>query len=226
MKKKTFYTELCYALGLLLPAFSGAMIEKADFGLSMIVAPAYILHLKLSQLHSFFTFGVCTYLFEGFLLALMCLIIRRFKVSYLFSFVTAVIYGYLLDASVFLLSGLDASALWVRILLYFAGLVICDVGIALIFRTYISSEVYELFVKEISNKFHLNMSRFKMIYDLSSLLLAVLLALLLLGRLDGIGWGTLVCALLNGVLIGLFSGWFDRHWEFKDALPLRRFFEK
>jgi uncharacterized membrane protein YczE len=48
MKKKVFYTELSYVLGLLIMAFAAAFTEKANFGMSMVVAPAYILHLKLA----------------------------------------------------------------------------------------------------------------------------------------------------------------------------------
>ena len=46
MKKRTFSTELCYILGILLLAFSATCMAKADLGLSMVVAPAYLLHLK------------------------------------------------------------------------------------------------------------------------------------------------------------------------------------
>ncbi len=49
MKEKVFYTELSYALGLIIMAFAAAFTEKADFGMSMVVAPAYILHLKVSE---------------------------------------------------------------------------------------------------------------------------------------------------------------------------------
>ena len=49
MKKKFFYTEIAYVLGLVIMAFAAAFTEKADFGMSMVVAPAYIIHLKVSQ---------------------------------------------------------------------------------------------------------------------------------------------------------------------------------
>lgn len=48
--KKTFYTELSYLLGILILALDTAFMERADFGVSMVVAPAYILHLKISQI--------------------------------------------------------------------------------------------------------------------------------------------------------------------------------
>ena len=42
--KKTFYCEAAYAIGLACLALSTALMATADFGVSMVVAPAYILH--------------------------------------------------------------------------------------------------------------------------------------------------------------------------------------
>ena len=67
MKQKVFYTELAYVLGLVIMAFAAAFTEKADFGMSMVVAPAYILHLKLSEFWPWFSFGVAEYVFQGVL---------------------------------------------------------------------------------------------------------------------------------------------------------------
>lgn len=39
---------------------------KAGFGVSMIAAPAYILHLKLVSFSAFFTQGTCEYLCKVF----------------------------------------------------------------------------------------------------------------------------------------------------------------
>ena len=69
-------------------------MEKADFGVSMVVAPAYLLYRWLSPAWSFVTFGMAEYCLQAVLLLAMCLLLRRFRVSYLFSFVTAVVYGY------------------------------------------------------------------------------------------------------------------------------------
>ena len=43
---------------------------------------------------------------------------------------------------------------------------------------------------------------------------------------EGIGIGTVICALLNGTLIHLFSKLPDHIREFKDGLRFRGFFEK
>ena len=97
--KRIFYTELAYVFGLVALAAGTALMEAADFGMSMVVAPAYLIHLKLSRTLPFFSFGMAEYTLQAFILALMCIALRRIKLSYLFSFVTAVIYGFLLDGA-------------------------------------------------------------------------------------------------------------------------------
>ena len=42
-------------------ALGGALTERAGLGLSMVVIPAYISHVLISQTHSFFTFGMAEY---------------------------------------------------------------------------------------------------------------------------------------------------------------------
>jgi len=97
MKKKTMYTEMAYVLGIVILALGTALMEKADFGMSMVVAPAYLLHLKISQTLPFFSFGMAEYTLQAVVIVLLALVMRRFRLSYLFSFCTAVIYGFVLD---------------------------------------------------------------------------------------------------------------------------------
>ena len=49
MRRASFYSELAYAIGIIGLALGTAFMEKAKMGLSMVVAPAYLLYLKLSQ---------------------------------------------------------------------------------------------------------------------------------------------------------------------------------
>lgn len=224
-KKHTFYTEAAYALGLLMLALGCALMTRADFGLSMVVSPAYILHLKVSEALPFFSFGMAEYTFQALLLIAMVCVIRRFRLSYLFSFATAVIYGFVLDFFLFLLPATDSFAL--RIALYAVGLFVTSAGVAVILRTYISPEVYELIVKEVTQKFGLKLSVFKTCYDLASCLLSVVLSFAFFGFgvFKGIGWGTVFCALVNGYLIGAVSKFLDAHFVFTDGLPLKKFFK-
>ena len=227
MKKKTFYTELAYIIGLCSLALSAALMERADFGVSMVVAPAYLLHLKISQFLPFFSFGMAEYTLQAVLLILMVIIIRKFKLSFLFSFVTAVLYGFILDLSMLCVSYIPNEIFAVRIILYILGLLGCSLGVSLLFHTYISPEVYELFVKEVSSLFNVNINKFKTVYDISSCVIAIIMSFVFFGlwHFEGVKLGTIICAMINGFTIGMFSKLFEKHFDFKDKLKLRKHFE-
>ena len=131
MKKRTFSTELCYLLGIILLAFSATCMAKADFGLSMVVAPAYLIHLKFG-----ITFGTAEYCLQAVLLLLMLLILRRFKLAYLLSFVTAVVYGVVLDGLMLILEFGELSFM-PRVALFVVGLFSGAAGLSLFFKSYI-----------------------------------------------------------------------------------------
>ncbi|MBE7057061.1 MAG: hypothetical protein E7388_06460 [Ruminococcaceae bacterium] len=224
--KKAFYSEIAYFTGLIVLAIGTTLMEKADLGLSMVVAPAYILHLKISEFLPFFTFGMAGYTFQALLLILTCMVLRKFKISYLFSFITAVIYGCILDCVMFLLSPIEANNIAARIILFTVGMILGAAGIAFMFRTYISPEVYELIVKEVSDNFGFSIPKTKTTYDVSSCLLAIVLSFLFFGfgHFEGVKAGTVVCALLNGTLIGLLGKTYDKLWDFKDGLKIKKYF--
>ena len=60
----------------------------------MIVAPAYLLSLKLSAL----SFGQAEYVIQVGIFLVLCVVLRKFRWVYLFSFGTCLLYGLALDA--------------------------------------------------------------------------------------------------------------------------------
>lgn len=227
MKKPIFYTELAYVLGLVIMAFAASFTEKANFGMSMVVAPAYILHLKLSQTLPWFTFGVAEYCLQGVLVLLTVIIMRRFKNGYFFSFITAILYGTLLDLAMNLIAPLPADAFAIRVVWYILGTVLCSFAVSLFFHTYISPEAYELIVKEIASKFGWNINRVKTVYDCTSTVIGVVMSFVFFGFgvFEGVKFGTVICALVNGVLIGRISALLEKTFEFKNRFHLEKHFE-
>ena len=73
MKPITRASLTAYILGILILPLGVAFMEKADFGVSMIVAPAYVLYRFLSNWLSFFTFGMAEYLVQAILLVFLLL---------------------------------------------------------------------------------------------------------------------------------------------------------
>ena len=227
MKKKIFYTELAYVLALMIMAFAAAFTEKADFGMSMVVAPAYIIHLKVSQFLPWFSFGVAEYCFQGVLVLLTVVILRRFKLSYLFSCVTAVIYGTLLDLAMGAISSLPDEAFAVRVIWYILGTVLCSLAVSLFFHTYLSPEAYELIVKELSEKFDFNINKVKTAYDIFSTVLGIVLSFCFFGFgvFEGVKLGTVICAFINGFLISRFTKLLEHCFVFENRLKIEKFFK-
>lgn len=228
MKKKTFYTEAAYIIGIMMVALGTAIVERADFGVSMVVAPAYVIYLKVSQTLEFFTFGMSEYLLQGVLILLTIILVRKIKISYFFAFVTTMLYAFCLDVFIALIGLITAQGTAFRIICFAVGLLITSCGVALLFKTYISPEAYELFVKEVSEKFNVELHKFKTAYDCCSCLIGLALSFILFGfgKFVGVSYGTVICALVNGLLIGMFSKFFDKHFEFRDRLKLRKYFER
>lgn len=222
-----FSNELAYVVGIIAVAFGVALMEKANFGVSMVVAPAYLLYLKLSPSYPFFTFGMAEYTLQAVLLVAMMIILRKFKLSYLFSFVTAVVYGFTLDFCMWSVKGIDAQPVWARLVMFLGGMVLCSIGISFFFHSYVSPEVYELFVKEVSHHIGMDINRFKTIYDCSSCAISIAMSFAFFGlwHFEGVKLGTVFCALVNGSMIGAVSRFLEKRFEFKDCFKLRKYFE-
>ncbi len=226
-RKPVFSTELAYFLGVLALALGTALTERSDCGVSMVVAPAYLLHLKLCGFFPFFTFGVAEFCLQVVLIAVIALAMGRFKLHYLFCFVTVVFYSLVLDRVITLLALIPDFGMVGRIAFFVSGTLVCALGVSLLFHTYIAPPAYDFFVKELSGKFGIDINRFKTIYDLTSCLIAILLSFAFFGlwHFEGIGPGTVICAICNGWIIGRISKALERRYEFRDSWKLRKYFE-
>ncbi len=195
--------------------------------MSMVVAPAYLIHLKVSEFLPWFSFGVAEYFFQGALVVLTAIIMRKFKPFYIFSFVTALFYGTLLDFAMDIIAVLPDSTFLIRLLWYVFGTVFCSFAVSLFFHTYLAPEAYELIVKELSLKFNWSISRVKTVYDCLSTVLGIALSFAFFGFgvFEGVKWGTVVCSVLNGFLIGLFTKLLERFFLFQNKFSLERYFK-
>jgi uncharacterized membrane protein YczE len=195
----------------------------------MVVAPAYVLHCKLEPLLPFFSFGVAEYVLQGGLILLLRPFVGRFKKKFLLSFGTAVFYGVVLDFWRMLFGTEVPNELWQRAFFCGLGGCITAFAIALLLRTYLPQQGYELVVKELSDRYGWAMGRVKWIYDMSSLVVAILLMLLLFGEFSFsmIGAGTLLLTLVNTPLITGFGKLLDRFFVFTPFFPrFHGFFQK
>ena len=212
MKRIKLHSEAVYLLGLLILSLSVAMITATDFGVSMIVAPAYILSLKTGL-----TFGQCEYIVQGVLFIVFCALMKRVKAVYFCSFLTGAIYGAMLDLWRIAVPHFNpdvtapgALPVAIKLIYFVLGMCMTSFSVALLFRSYLYPQVYDFFVKGICERYSLNRDKFKSGFDACCLLVSVAMTLLLFGRFEGIGVGTLIMTVCNGLLISTFGKIIDR----------------
>ncbi len=216
MKKISISNELIYVLAVIVLSFATAMLAAADLGMSMVVAPAYIVSLKVKAL----TFGQAEYIVQGMLFILFCVLMKKVRRLYFFSFVSGLIYGAVLDFWRMVIPHFDPERfapgslpLSIRIVYFVVGFLLNSLGVALYFKTYFYPQVYEFFVKGISRQFKIALPKFKIRFDMTCLVIAIVLSFSLFYGLVGIGVGTVVLAFGNGALIGFYGQWMDRHLD-------------
>lgn len=228
MKKLKFPSEIAYIVGLAILSLGTCLMEKANFGLSMIAAPAYLLSKLLTKtVSSFFTFGRCEIMLEAIVVTILCLIIRKFKIGYLFSLLSGVIYGLTLDVWIYLFRNIELVTFDVRIVYFLLGQVATAFGIALQFKSYFPPAAYDFFVKEASKHFNISVPKFKTGFDIVFVIISITLSFAIfgIGHFEGIKLGTVVVALVNGTTIGLATQVIDRLLSFFDLLKLKKLFE-
>ncbi|MBQ6579773.1 MAG: hypothetical protein IIX33_02970, partial [Oscillospiraceae bacterium] len=121
----------------------------------------------------------------------------------------------------------SADTLFIRIIVFIASIFTCAFGVSCIFHAYICPAGNELFVKEFALRFGKDIHKIKTIYDITFLVMSVVLNLLLFRGFVGIGIGTVVTAVLNGPIISVFAHALEKRFEFKAAFPkLEKYFEK
>lgn len=104
-----------------------------------------------------------------------------------------------------------------RIAMFVVGMLLTSFSVALFFKTYLFPQVYDFFVKAVSYKYGIKLSRLKTLVDLSCLTASVIMTFAFFGKIQGIGWGTLIMALFNGTVIGFFSKLLDKAFDFQPS---------
>jgi uncharacterized membrane protein YczE len=183
--------ELNWLLGVFLVALGVAICNRANLGISMIAAPAFIIADAIHPLWNGFTVGMAEYLVQGLIVIFACLICWRIDWRYLLSFLTAVIYGYVVDMWMLIIGTEPFEELWLRWVMLIVGDIVTCTGVAFFFRTYLPVEAYELFVNEVSRVRKFNLHKVKWIFDFSCLAVSVILAFSIFGDATTFDWATI-----------------------------------
>ena len=232
MKKLQKTSELLWVFGIVFVALGVAICSKADLGVSMVAAPAFVVFDAIKSLWSGFSVGMTEYIIQGIMLIILCVVVKKFNWKYLIAFLVAVIYGYTLNLFLWILQNVTFNEVWLRYVMLIVGDVVTAFGVACFFKTYMPLQVYELFVAEISSVFDIKINKVKSAFDISLLALSIVLAFTLFGDVTTFDWstiyyksfhsiglGTIITTIINSPLINGCSKIIDKFFEPTACFP-------
>lgn len=211
MKKIRVNGELALFIALIFLAIGIVFVIKADFGMTVVQAPVYVLSLALPSI----SIGTWNYIVQGGLFLLMIVIIRNFKIRYLVSFISGILYGFILDFFIWLMRDLTANTLAMNILFYILGFIFLCIAVALFFSCKAPLMPYDIFIREVAHAKGIKLAKFKWFFDISCLATAVILSLTLKKSLIGIGIGTIIFAFLVSPAMAQIIKLFDKVFLFE-----------
>ena len=205
--------EAALAVIIVINSLGVLLMLRSGSGISAISSVPYAFSLVLP----FFTLGTWTYLFQAALIVSLMILRKRFVPMYLFSFVVGFFFGIMIDFHELWISWLP-QPLPLRVLYFCISYLVICFGIALSNRCRMPIIPTDLFPRELASITGWPYARIKVSFDLICLGTTAVMTLVFLGRLDGLGIGTVLAAATMGKAIAWIGGWMDRYVTFTSVL--------
>lgn len=195
---------LVASVGLFMIAFAIALAIKSNLGTAPLSCLAYVLNLDVPAI----SVGAFTFIVNMFyILVQLAVLRRRFKLMNLMQIVASVVFGYMIDLSLWMLTWLEPAGFGVRLLLILAAAAITALGTSIEVAANAWMVSAEMTVAAFSSTFHKEFGKVKMVMDSSMVVLSALFALFFFGNPFGSGEFTgladVLLARTQGVVIGL-----------------------
>lgn len=137
------------------------------------------------------SFGVVLMLYSGALILSLMIMRKKFVTSYLFSFAVGFVFSELLDVHELWINVLPSSLAW-RIVYFIISYVLICIGIALSNRCQLPIVPTDLFPRELADIAKIAYPKIKIGFDVTCLAVTAGLTFFGLGRIDGLGIGTIL----------------------------------
>jgi uncharacterized membrane protein YczE len=173
-----------------------ALSVKANLGVSPISCIPYVFSLKLPL-----TLGEVTILFNTLLVSMQIVLLRKnYRLIQLIQLPAVIMFGFFIDLSVSLFSGLTISSYGGQLACCLLSSVVIGFGVFLEVKselTYLPGEGIAMAIVEVLQK---EFGKVKICTDSSMVAIGILSSLIFFQRLQGIREGTIIAAFLVGYL--------------------------
>lgn len=187
-----------YFVGLFIMTAGIAISVKSDLGVSPVSSIPYTLTCVWG-----IEMGKATILFHCILVLLQICILRKdFKIKNLLQIPVGIVFGYFTTFCNFLMTFVPSPHhIVIRLLMLLISVVLIAVGIFLYLPADIMPLAGEGAMKAISDTFHIEFSRVKIAFDVSMVVISMITCLVMLHKLGSVGIGTVIAAVLVGVVL-------------------------
>lgn len=201
--KETVKRYILFIFCLFFMGLGVALTKHGELGVSPISSVANVLSIKFISL----SFGMWLTITNCILLLGQIVLLRRnFKLIQLLQIPLSFLFGYFTDFGMFLVNSIPNDVYIVRLLLVLGGIVVLAFGISLGVIADVILNSGEAFVKALADVTHKDFGNMKVVFDVSWVALSIVLSLVLFsGSLVGVREGTVISALLVGVVVKFFT---------------------
>lgn len=192
-----------FIIGLFFSALGVAVTKSGELGVSPISSVANVLSERFTAL----SMGAWLMIWNCILIAGQALILRKkFRPFQLLQIPVSFLFGYFTDFGLWCVSFVPVNTYPMRLAMVIAGVVLLGFGVALVVIANVIMNAGEAFVKAVSDVVNKSFGNVKIAFDVSCVILAVLLSLLFFDfRIVGAREGTVIAAVLTGMTVKLFT---------------------
>lgn len=207
-KAETAKRYVLFIISLFFSALGVTFTKRGELGVSPISSVANVLSCKFDAL----SLGTWLIIWNCILIAGQIIILRRkFQPIQLLQVPLSFLFGWFTDLGMMIVSHIPADSYIVRLVMVIIGIVILAFGIALSVIANVIMNSGEAFVKAISDTIHKEFGNVKIIFDISCVVTALILSLIFFNfTIVGTREGTVISALLTGVVVKFFCGKLNR----------------
>jgi len=202
-KKEILKRYILLIISLFFSALGVAFTKIGELGVSPISSTANVLSCKFT----FFSLGTWLILWNCALILGQLLILKKnFQLIQLMQIPISLLFGLFTDLGLKCVSFIPVNSYPIKLIMVIIGVVILGFGIALSVIANVIMNSGEAFVKAIADTTHKNFGNVKIAFDISCVILAVLLSLILFDfSIVGTREGTFISAICTGLAVKFFQ---------------------
>ena len=203
-RTETAKRYILFVISLFFAALGVAFTKHGELGVSPISSVANVMSYQFSAL----SLGSWLIIWNCILIVGQIVVLqKKFQKIQLLQIPLSFIFGWFTDLGMWLVSPIPVNSYGMRLVMVFTGIAILGFGISLAVIANVIMNSGEAFVKALSDTLHKEFGNVKIAFDVACVVLSLALSLLFFDfTIVGTREGTVISALLTGMVVKFFSG--------------------